>query len=1097
VAYRADIEIAVRGAQELKRLQNEVSATSKLVDNLNNYLENIGSGGIVRSINNLRDIVSQAATAFNNAALNTEEATIAATKYVRATEELNSGLRERALLLKQITEQERKAKLAASGIRETTQYRGPIGPGPASAVGTLAGQKSPVAERVQRIIQSKQDEAALQAALLRLEEKSAAVLNEKVQSQQNLVRGTQEVYELLARQQQRASFLAGKSGTLMQGPLAGAGAMGFPVALPMTAAEQEGLRTAAQKQQILQRMAATRQQLVGLAANLQRLDQNSVVAIADAKRAQESLNLARERELQIAKEVSTIRSREGAASVAARQRLASEAARRQLIQNAGFGVQGPALPPTAAVAASRSGGGVGGRIGGAISGSIIGGAFPLLFGQSGGAAAGGAIGGLVGGLAGPGGSFAGSLLGTLLGEIASKGQAIKQLGDDIGFSTQQTKQLSDAFKVANTDVDKFTAVIQNIRGVGLALEDQAKAIQLVTRLTEAYGGSFEKTGNAITSALESGKVTQATLNQLTSQGINIQQALADKYKVSRSELLKMAKDGEISTQSLIDTLVEVANAGTAGATKVRSSYEEAATAMSNAFTNATTGINNSFISIQNTATTAFERIVLAITPAVVKLAEITGKVISLGVYVVELGVKFASAFYAIPGTIQVVATAISNMIPGLSATYTVLSNIARLAGAGKNRGGLATSLNLNAGMDGANWPAGIPRPGTPVQSFTVPSEFGPTGGAGKKGPKPPEDRTALLREDLEAMKLMSATQDGIRDALFEGNKELAIRLEYDQKVADINRDTAKALLNANYETEKAVIRAQEIVRLKDAELEMLDKQRELQRDIEEIYKNTFRSLQEGVDWEKGFLRSDEIGEFIKSSVKELENLQLVAINVSQGIGNAIGSALTDGIVGLITGANTVKQVFADLLQSVGQILANEGAKMIATYIAIGIAKLFAGLGGGSIFGGKVGVDTTGALNLPDLAGTGGLSTSLPGFAVGGGLAAGGPVSSGTPYVVGERGPELFLPSTGGNVMSNNDLRSAMGSSPAGGGAPVLNMSFQTTNIGGVEYVSRDQLEQAMAATRRQAASDGAKRGMTMTLDKLQQSPGTRSRVGLR
>jgi hypothetical protein len=64
-------------------------------------------------------------------------------------------------------------------------------------------------------------------------------------------------------------------------------------------------------------------------------------------------------------------------------------------------------------------------------------------------------------------------------------------------------------------------------------------------------------------------------------------------------------------------------------------------------------------------------------------------------------------------------------------------------------------------------------------------------------------------------------------------------------------------------------------------------------------------------------------------------------------------------------------------------------------------------------------------------------------------------------------------------------------------SPVLNMSFQSTNIGGVEYVSRDQLESAMAATRRQAARDGAKRGMSMTLDKLQQSPSTRSRVGLR
>jgi hypothetical protein len=57
------------------------------------------------------------------------------------------------------------------------------------------------------------------------------------------------------------------------------------------------------------------------------------------------------------------------------------------------------------------------------------------------------------------------------------------------------------------------------------------------------------------------------------------------------------------------------------------------------------------------------------------------------------------------------------------------------------------------------------------------------------------------------------------------------------------------------------------------------------------------------------------------------------------------------------------------------------------------------------------------------------------------------------------------------------------------------MSFETTSIGGVEYVSRDQLELAMAATRRQAARDGAQRGMTMTLDRLQQSPNTRRRVG--
>ena len=74
----------------------------------------------------------------------------------------------------------------------------------------------------------------------------------------------------------------------------------------------------------------------------------------------------------------------------------------------------------------------------------------------------------------------------------------------------------------------------------------------------------------------------------------------------------------------------------------------------------------------------------------------------------------------------------------------------------------------------------------------------------------------------------------------------------------------------------------------------------------------------------------------------------------------------------------------------------------------------------------------------------------------------------------------------------------MGRSPAGanGSAASMNFTFETTNIGGTEYVSREQLESAMATTRRQAANDGAKRGMNMTLDKMQNSPRTRSRIGI-
>jgi hypothetical protein len=106
-------------------------------------------------------------------------------------------------------------------------------------------------------------------------------------------------------------------------------------------------------------------------------------------------------------------------------------------------------------------------------------------------------------------------------------------------------------------------------------------------------------------------------------------------------------------------------------------------------------------------------------------------------------------------------------------------------------------------------------------------------------------------------------------------------------------------------------------------------------------------------------------------------------------------------------------------------------------------------------------------------------------------------------LMGEAGPEAIMPlkrgSDGSLGVQASGLREAMGAAPGstGGGAPVLNMSFQSSTINGVEYVSRDQLEAAMAQTRRDASRDGAKRGMTMTLDKLQQSPSTRSRVGMR
>lgn len=68
-------------------------------------------------------------------------------------------------------------------------------------------------------------------------------------------------------------------------------------------------------------------------------------------------------------------------------------------------------------------------------------------------------------------------------------------------------------------------------------------------------------------------------------------------------------------------------------------------------------------------------------------------------------------------------------------------------------------------------------------------------------------------------------------------------------------------------------------------------------------------------------------------------------------------------------------------------------------------------------------------------------TPLPTISFGGGgpdgQASGGAMMRGKPYLVGERGPELFVPSVAGNLKNGNDTRSMMG----GGAAIVVNQSL--------------------------------------------------------
>jgi phage-related minor tail protein len=75
-------------------------------------------------------------------------------------------------------------------------------------------------------------------------------------------------------------------------------------------------------------------------------------------------------------------------------------------------------------------------------------------------------------------------------------------------------------------------------------------------------------------------------------------------------------------------------------------------------------------------------------------------------------------------------------------------------------------------------------------------------------------------------------------------------------------------------------------------------------------------------------------------------------------------------------------------------------------------------------------------------------------------AEGGPVGAGNPYIVGERGPELFVPRNSGSIISNDRLS---GASMGGGGVNI------TYNI--AAGVSRAELAPILEMERRRLKAE--------------------------
>lgn len=220
-------------------------------------------------------------------------------------------------------------------------------------------------------------------------------------------------------------------------------------------------------------------------------------------------------------------------------------------------------------------------------------------------------------------------------------------------------------------------------------------------------------------------------------------------------------------------------------------------------------------------------------------------------------------------------------------------------------------------------------------------------------------------------------------------------------------------------------------------------------------------------------------------------------------GDSFNTKLSDS---LTKATDTTNEQGATFQESLGKAVSAIGIAAGAIMgIAAGIGQIKKG-GASNILGG------IGSVLLSVGGAIGGFASLFPGKKAANGavwkggfqaFANGGTVTGPTLGLVGEgKYNEAIVPLPDGRSIpvqmrggSSRDLLNAPSSASA---APtMLSMSFQSTTINGVEYVDRAQLEAAMAETRKSAARDGASRGALLALDKLQNSPSARRRVGIR
>jgi tape measure domain-containing protein len=251
-----------------------------------------------------------------------------------------------------------------------------------------------------------------------------------------------------------------------------------------------------------------------------------------------------------------------------------------------------------------------------------------------------------------------------------------------------------------------------------------------------------------------------------------------------------------------------------------------------------------------------------------------------------------------------------------------------------------------------NAPSAITRPPIMIPSATV-GGGGGGGGGGKAATDLAKAQADAAEKMQQQLKAADATNTALKDqlAILQTTEPVARQmLEYDIKQNELAREYQELKSAAAGPDELILINANLIIEQRIAQIEHEEKINSLLA-------------------ERAILMANVAAQAAMPTVYNELETQEAALQAVLDKYPAIGAAAdaastlaTSGVSEMIAGTKEAKEVFADFLGSIADALMDTAKRMIAQYIAIGIARMFAGIDN------SVGTDAVGwNTSLPDFS----------------------------------------------------------------------------------------------------------------------------------